>query len=170
MSIWLNQLSIRFGNPIPSELAIKTFIVFELFGKDDVLLYKKTLNFRYPGASTTDYIVLAEDGATKINIYNLDLPSNTPIRFQLSLLPVTPTYAFDNSQEAYIQAKMSIIGRNLYENNTLIGTDGILSMQNNGYLLKNNNSFTTIFNPYGIKVDNTGIYRTKDGGKTWTEL
>ena len=170
VSIWLNQLSIRFGNPIPSELAIKTFIVFELFGKDDVLLYKKTLNFRYPGASTTDYIVLAEDGATKINLYNLDLPSNTPIRFQLSLLPVTPTYAFDNSQEANIQAKMSIIGRNLYENNTLIGTDGILSMQNNGYLLKNNNSFTTIFNPYGIKVDNTGIYRTKDGGKTWTEL
>lgn len=170
VSIWLNQLSIRFGNPIPSELAIKTFILFELFGKDDVLLYKKTLNFRYPGASTTDYIVLAEDGATKINLYNLDLPSNTPIRFQLSLLPVTPTYAFDNSQEAIIQAKMSIIGRNLYENNTLIGTDGILSMQNNGYLLKNNNSFTTIFNPYGLKVDNTGIYRTKDGGKTWTEL
>ncbi len=170
VSIWLNQLSIRFGNPIPSELAIKTFILFELFGKDNVLLYKKTLNFRYPGASTTDYIVLAEDGATKINLYNLDLPSNTPISFKLSLLPVTPTYSFDNSQEAIIQAKMSIIGRNLYENNTLIGTDGILSMQNNGYLLKNNNSFTTIFNPYGLKVDNTGIYRTKDGGKTWTEL
>lgn len=170
VSIWLNQLSIRFGKPIPSELAIKTFILFELFGKDDVLLYKKTLTFRYPSASTTDHIVLAEDGATKINIYNLDLPSNTPISFKLSLLPVTPTYAFDNSQEAIIQAKMSIIGRNLYENNTLIGTDGILSMQNNGYLLKNNNSFTTIFNPYGLKVDNTGIYRTKDGGKTWTEL
>lgn len=170
VSIWLNGLSIRFGKPIPTEVAIKTFIHFELFDKTGSRIYEKILNFRYPGSTETDYIALAEDGATKINLYNLNLPSNTPISFKLSILPTTETYDFPNSTDAYIQATMQIIGRNLYENNTLIGTDGILSMQSNGYMLKNNNSFTTIFNPYGIKVDNTGIWTTKDGGKTWSAM
>lgn len=82
----------------------------------------------------------------------------------------TNTSSNDASVKFSLYGTVTIAYKNKYANRTLIGVNGLQAFQSNGFLLKNDTQFACLFGNYGIKVDEDGVYFTKEGGQKWLKM
>lgn len=102
-------------------------------------------------------------------LYNVSIEENKGHRMRITLRNSSRSKASDTTQMV-VTGQVNYSSKNFYSDKTLIGLDGLQSFHKSGYMIKNSIEFVTMFNSYGLKVDATGIYSTKDGGISWQPL
>lgn len=137
------------------------------------LVYHRALN-PSAGSATVSDLQFPANGSTGIAVHDQYIIRSTNRGQSWSIVKSTPSGYFTRLSFPTNVNGFAVAGKELYRTSDAGATWMILSMPpnstvNNG-LNFNNVSFVTQFRGYMTRADNNTIYKSIDGGSTWTQM